>query len=118
QLERMRRLTVAFEAGLNLTRRHGTIARVMIGPGIADPPHNRARDLDRCIPKFALDPVRSIVPSATLDRIDLSVGYQHQHIARLETNVLHPRVTRHVVSDLTELVYEVGAKQSCSMARP
>ena len=55
---------------------------------------------------------------AALDRLDLRLRHQHQHVARLQSEVLHAQVTGHVIADLAELAREVGAQQARLVARP
>src|SRR3989337_1670269 len=96
------------EAGLDLMPRHGAIAGIMIRARVAHATKHRTADLHRHVAKFFFDAISTVVARAALDRIDLRLWHQHQHVARLHAEILHPQVTGHVITDLAELVRELG----------
>src|SRR6185436_17326931 len=118
QLQRMRRLARLLQARLDLMSGHRAVARIEIRTAIDDAAHDRAADLHRHVVVLALDAVGAVVPGAALDRLDLRLRHEHQHVTRLQPEILHAQVTRHVIADLAELAREVGPQQPAFVARP
>ena len=108
----MRRLACALEPRLDLPRRHRTVARVVIRPRRRNSAENGPSDLHRDVAVFFLDTVGAVVTRATLDRLDLGAGNEREHVACLETQVLHTQVTGDVVAHLAERLVEIRAQQT------
>ena len=57
------------------------------------------------------------MPRAALDGLHLGVGHELQHVARLQADVLHAQVARHLVADLAEARFELGCEQTFAVAQ-
>src|SRR5688572_17608076 len=111
ELQRMRRFAGSMlrpgQARFDLVPGHRAIAGIEVGAAVGDAAHDRTADLHRNVAILALHSVSAVVPGAALDRLDLRLRHQHQHVARLQAQVLHAQMTGHVVADLAELAREV-----------
>src|SRR6187431_1156527 len=85
---------------VDLMARHRTVARVMIRVGLRDSRNDRLADLYGSSPVFLLHRVGAVVAGATLDHLNRRLGHELEHVARLESNVLHTQMAGHVVTDL------------------
>ena len=91
------------EPALDLVAGHRAIAGVVVGVRRLHAlriPAGRSSSRRRGTRVFTR--IGAVVARAALDHLHGGVRHQPQHIARLQADVLHPQVARHVVADLAE----------------
>src|SRR5580704_430744 len=117
QRQGMRGRGAVSQAAFDLMPRHRAIARVEVRPARLNALHDRLADLHGDVAKLALDPVGAIVAGTALDRLHRRTGNQLQHVAGLESDVLHPQMAGHVIRDLAEGARKIRAHQSGLMTQ-
>ncbi len=100
------------EAVGDMRARHRAVAGIGRGVELLYLAHDRLHDLHRVFVCLLAHRIGAIVPRAALDGLDLGAGDQREHVACLQTDVLHPLVTGHLVGHLAETVRELGVQQA------
>src|ERR1700733_4323879 len=111
QRERMRRRTLILQAAFDLMSRHRAVARIEVGAGGLHALHDRLADLHGFVAKLALDAVGAIVARTPFDGLHRGSRNQLQDIASLQSDVLYPQMTGHVVGALAEGALEIHAQE-------
>src|SRR5690349_326638 len=93
-----------------------TVGADVVRLAIAHPLKDRLADLHRVGEELLLDAPRSVVPRASLDGVDRRAWNSLEELARLLADVLHARMTGHVVADVAERLRERLLHQSVALA--
>src|ERR1700722_14179374 len=117
QRQRMRRRRRRVQSAFYLMTRHRAVAGIEIRAAHLNALDDRLADLHGVVAKLALDAIGSVVPRAPFDRFHRGSGYQLQHVARLESDILHPQMTGDVIRDLAEGACEIRAHQTGLVAQ-
>ena len=88
--------------------RHRAIAGIEICAGRLNALHDRLADLHGGVAKLPLDAVGPIVPRTPFDRFHRGSRNQLQHVACLESDILHPQVAGNVIRDPAERARKIG----------
>src|SRR6266567_8959381 len=106
------RAVALIDALKDCTPRDGTVRADVIGIGLSHLAKDGPSDFHRRGEVLGLDAPGAVVPRAALDGVHRGSGQPFENFARLLADVLHARVTRNVVADLTQRHLEILPEQA------